>query len=63
VAERFIKTLLAEWAYGRPYRTNDERLAALSAWVEWYSLERTYTGIGAIAPMEPLVNHLHGTHS
>ena len=30
--ERFIKTVLAEWAYGRLYRSNDERLAALSAW-------------------------------
>jgi hypothetical protein len=28
-AERFIKTLLAEWAYGRLYRTNTERLDAL----------------------------------
>lgn len=24
-AERFIKTLLAEWAYARPYRSNAER--------------------------------------
>ena len=28
-AERFIKTLLAEWAYGRLYRSNAERLEAL----------------------------------
>jgi transposase InsO family protein len=62
-AERFIKTLLAEWAYGRPYRTNDERLQALSAWVDWYNLERTHTGIGAITPMEALINNLHGNHT
>ena len=30
-AERFIKTMLAEWAYGRLYRTNAERLAACRA--------------------------------
>ena len=62
-AERFIKTLLAEWAYARPYRTNAERLGALSAWVDWYNLERTHTGIGAITPMEALVNNLHGNHT
>lgn len=31
-AERFIKTLLAEWAYGRLYRSNGERLERLPAW-------------------------------
>jgi hypothetical protein len=29
-AERLIQTLLREWAYGRPYRTNDERVTAPS---------------------------------
>ena len=28
-AERFIRTLLDEWAYARPYRSNGERLYAL----------------------------------
>ena len=28
-AERFIQTLLREWAYGRPYRSNRERSEAL----------------------------------
>lgn len=31
-AERFIKTLVAEWAHGRLYRTNQERLDALPSW-------------------------------
>jgi transposase InsO family protein len=62
-AERFIKTLLAEWAYGRLYRTNDERLAALSGWVDYYNVERTHTSLGGIAPQAALVNNLRGHHS
>jgi transposase InsO family protein len=62
-AERFIKTMLAEWAYGRLYRTNGERLAALPAWVRHYNLERTHTALGGITPMQALVNNLHGNHS
>jgi len=61
-AERFIKTLLAEWAYGRLYRSNDERLDALAAWVVHYNTERTHTALGGITPMEALRNNLHGNH-
>jgi transposase InsO family protein len=61
-AERLIKTLLAEWAYGRIYGTNEERLAALAGWVDYYNTERTHTGLGGITPMEALVNNLHGNH-
>ena len=62
-AERFIKTLLDEWAYGRLYRSNAERLADLPGWVDHYNTERTHTAIGAITPMEALVNNLHGNHT
>jgi transposase InsO family protein len=62
-AERFIKTLLAEWAYGRLYRTNTERLDALPTWVTYYNVERTHTSLGGITPMAALVNNLHGNHS
>lgn len=62
-AERFIKTLLAEWAYGRLYRTNGERLAALPLWVDHYNTERTHTALGGITPMAALVNNVHGNHS
>lgn len=61
-AERFIKTLLAEWAYGRLYRSNGERLERLPAWVNEYNTERTHTALGGITPMEALVNNLHGNH-
>ena len=61
-AERFIKTLLAEWAYGRLYRTNAERLDALPGWTTYYNAERTHTALGGITPMEALLNNLHGNH-
>ena len=35
-AERVIRTLLGEWAYGRPYRSNAERLATLPEWLHFY---------------------------
>ncbi len=62
-AERFIKTLLAEWAYGRLYRTNQERLDALPGWATYYNTERTHTALGGITPMEALLNNLHGNHT
>jgi transposase InsO family protein len=62
-AERFIKTLLAEWAYGRLYRSNDERLKALPDWVGYYNTERTHTALGGITPQAALVNNLRGHHS
>lgn len=65
-AVRFIKTLktrLAEWAYGHLYRTNEERLAALPAWIDYYNAERTHTALGGTTPMAALVNKLRGHHS
>ena len=62
-AERFIKTLLAEWAYGRLYRTNTERLADLAGWVRHYNTERTHTALDGITPMEALVNNVSGNHT
>src|SRR3990170_4419108 len=55
-AERFIKTLLHEWAYARLYRSNEERLHALPGWPEFYNL-------GGLTPMEALVNNVHGNYS
>ena len=61
-AERFIKTMLAEWAYARPYRSNEERLAVLAGWVDSYNLERTHTALAGRTPMDVLVNNVHGNH-
>jgi transposase len=35
-SERFNRTMLDEWAYARPYATNDERLFALPGFVDHY---------------------------
>ena len=61
-AERFNRTLLAEWAYGRPYASNDERLDALPAWLRHYNEDRPHTGIGNRPPIEA-VNDLIGNYS
>ena len=61
-AERFNRTLLHEWGYGRAYLTNNERLAALPAWIEHYNNTRPHTGIGNRPPRQAL-NNLTGNNS
>ena len=61
-AERFIQTLLAEWAYATPYRSNDERLAALPVFVDFYNRRRPHTAIGGRSPLEA-VNNVSGDHN
>ncbi len=36
-AERFIQTSLREWAYAAPYRSSQERTAAMPAWIDGYN--------------------------
>jgi transposase InsO family protein len=36
-AERFIQTLLREWAYKRPYRTSNQRTRQLAPWLRYYN--------------------------
>ena len=62
-AERFIKTLLAEWAYGTLYRSNHERLAALPRWVAFYNHRRPHTSLDGQVPMTVLVNNVRGNHT
>jgi len=62
-AERFIKTLLAEWAYAQSYGSNEERLAALAVWVDFYNHERTHTALAGQTPMDVLVSNVLGNHS
>jgi transposase InsO family protein len=61
--ERFNKTLLDEWAYGRLYRSNDERRQALSRWLRFYNHRRPHTSLDGLTPMAVLVNNLGGKHS
>ncbi len=61
-AERFIGTLLREWAYARPYRSNAERLEALSVFVDYYNQRRPHTALGGLSP-SVVVNNVRGDHS
>jgi transposase InsO family protein len=55
-AERFIQTLLNEWAYGRPYRSNGDRLHALRRFVHFYNHGRPHTAIGGLVPRTAVNN-------
>lgn len=61
--ERFHKTLLDEWAYGRLYCSNAERTQALARWLRLYNHRRPHTSLDGLTPMAVLVNNLHGNHS
>jgi transposase InsO family protein len=51
-AERFIQTLLREWAYGRPYATSRERHAALGSWLHSYNHHRPHGSLANAFPSE-----------
>lgn len=57
-AERFIQTLLREWAYAKTYNDSDERNRALGPWLRWYNLERKHSGIQGRAPIQRIPNVL-----
>jgi transposase InsO family protein len=50
-AERFIQTLLREWAYVRPYRTSGIRARALSLFLHYYNRERPH---GSLCGQPPI---------
>ena len=49
-AERFIKTLQAEWAYAASYQNHHQRAAALEPWVAYYNRRRPHSALGHKAP-------------
>lgn len=53
-AEAFNKTLQREWAYGRPYASEADRLAALAPFLHDYNQHRTHTAIGNRPPASRL---------
>ena len=61
-AERFIGTLLREWAYARPYASNSERNEALPGFVDFYNHRRPHTALGGLSP-STVVNNVHGDHN
>ncbi len=55
-AERFIQTLLREWAYGQRFQTSIHRTAALKPWLLHYNFTRTHGALGHKPPGSRLTN-------
>jgi transposase InsO family protein len=53
-AERFIQTLLREWAYRRPYSTSASRSRALSEWLHYYNWHRRHSSLHGEPPVSRL---------
>ena len=60
--ERFNRTLLTEWAYARPYRSETARARALPAWLHIYNHHRHHTALGGQPPASRITN-LSGQYS
>lgn len=61
-SERFNRTMLEEWAYARPYSCNEQRLAALDAWLYDYNHHRPHSALKGLSPMQFLVNNVSVNH-
>jgi transposase InsO family protein len=53
-AERFVQTLLREWAYVRAYETSQVRRGALRPWLRYYNRERPHASLGYQPPLTRL---------
>ena len=49
-AERFIRTMLASWAYGAIYGSSSERTRALDGWLFHYNHRRRHSALGHQPP-------------
>lgn len=49
-AERFIGTMVREWAYSRAYQTSDIRNQLLCCWLRYYNEDRPHGSLGRMAP-------------
>ncbi len=54
--ERFHRTLLEEWAYGRSYASNSEREAAYPDWLHRYNHHRGHTALAGRPPASRVTN-------
>lgn len=61
-SERFNRTMLDEWAYARPYTSNNDRLLAFGPWLDHYNQQRPHSALGGLTPMQALVNNVSGNH-
>jgi transposase InsO family protein len=54
--ERFNRTLLDEWAYVRPYTSNDQRTSALADFLHTYNHHRCHTALAGQPPISRVNN-------
>lgn len=50
-AERFIQTMLREWAYSRSYTSSDARAGQLTPWLNHYNHHRPHASLGYLPPI------------
>jgi transposase InsO family protein len=55
-AERFIRTMLAEWAYGPAFPSSAHRTAALDRWLHYYNWHRRHRSLGGQPPLSRVVS-------
>jgi len=56
-AERFIQTLLREWAYRFSYETSDERKRWLTPYLHFYNCHRAHSSLAYNPPLSRLVRN------
>lgn len=66
-AERFIQTLLREWAYAAPYSASSTRARALPRWLRYYNQSRPHSSLNDMSPLDRIrsvhLNNLLRMHS
>jgi len=50
-AERFIRTMLGEWAYARPFLDTQQRIADLPLWLDFYNRRRPHWSLSGQPPI------------
>jgi transposase InsO family protein len=58
-AERFIRTLQAEWAYGAAYPTSAARTRTLPAFIDRYKHRRPHNALNGSTPIQRLTERLN----
>ena len=53
-AERFIQTLMREWAYAITFASSAARAADLPRWIDWYNQRRPHVSLGRRSPAQAL---------